>query len=288
MPVQAARNSMTDVPDSDIHPIAPEQRAAVLAALDGIERDHDVRIVFACESGSRGWGFSSPDSDYDARFVYAHRRDWYLSVNERTGPGEPQRDVIELPIDDELDVSGWDLRKALRLLSKSNPTLLEWLRSPVVYRQDQALATQLRAIADEYYSPLAAWHHYHQMARGTFRAHHQGERIRTKKYLYVLRPVLACLWIEQIEGPPPMAFETLLDRLLPHGALRAAIDTLLAKKRISKEVEHGPRVPEISDFLETQLQRMEAAAPVLAAGRGSSARLDAFFRSAIAADRGHT
>lgn len=281
MPVHAARNSMTNVPDSDIHPIAPEQRAAVLAALDGIERDHDVRIVFACESGSRGWGFSSPDSDYDARFVYVHKRDWYLSVNERTGPGEPQRDVIELPIDDELDVSGWDLRKALRLLSKSNPTLLEWLRSPVVYRQDEALATQLRAIAEQHYSPIAAWHHYYQMARGTFRAHHQGERIRTKKYLYVLRPVLACLWIEQASGPPPMAFELLLEQLLPHGALREAIDALLAKKRISKEIEHAPRVPEISDFLAAQLQRMEQSPPALTPGRGHGEQLDEFFRQAL-------
>lgn len=109
----------------DIHPIDPEKREAVLAALEQIERQHDVRVLMACESGSRGWGFSSPDSDYDARFIYVHRQPWYLSVNERTGPGEAQRDVIELPIDDELDISGWDLRKALRLVSKSNPTLSE-------------------------------------------------------------------------------------------------------------------------------------------------------------------
>lgn len=282
MPVQAARNSMTDVPDSDIHPIAPEQRAAVLAALDGIERDHDVRIVFACESGSRGWGFSSPDSDYDARFVYVHRRDWYLSVNERTGPGEPQRDVIELPIDDELDVSGWDLRKALRLLSKSNPTLLEWLRSPVVYRQDERLVAGLRELVDRNYSPIATWHHYHRMARGNFRGYLRGERVRTKKYLYVLRPILACLWIEQASGPPPMAFERLLDRLLPDGPLRIAIDALLVKKRSAKEVEDGPRVPEISEFIEAQLRRMEQSPPTLTPGRGHGEQLDEFFRRAIA------
>ncbi len=106
-----------------VHPIAAEKREAVLAALREIERTREVRVLFACESGSRGWGFSSPDSGYDARFVYAHRADWYLTVNERTGPGQPQRDVIDLPIDGDLDVSGWDLRKALRLLSKANPTL---------------------------------------------------------------------------------------------------------------------------------------------------------------------
>lgn len=284
MPVLATCNPMTNVPDSDIHPIAPEQRAAVLAALEGIERDHDVRIVFACESGSRGWGFSSPDSDYDARFVYVHKRDWYLSVNERTGPGEPQRDVIELPIDDELDVSGWDLRKALRLLSKSNPTLSEWLRSPIMYRQDAPLVAALRELVDQHYSPVASWHHYHRMARSNFRGYLRGERVRTKKYLYVLRPVLACLWIEQSTQPPPMAFEDLLVRLLPGGPLRIAIEALLAKKRVSKEVEDGPRIPEISDFLEGQLQRMETASPTLSPGHGDPARLDAFFRRAIAPD----
>lgn len=284
MPVQAARNSMTDVPDSDIHPIAPEQRAAVLAALDGIERDHDVRIVFACESGSRGWGFSSPDSDYDARFVYVHRRDWYLSVNERTGPGEPQRDVIELPIDDELDVSGWDLRKALRLLSKSNPTLSEWLRSPVVYRQDETLVADLRELVDRNYSPIATWHHYNRMARSNFRGYLRGDRVRTKKYLYVLRPILACLWIEQTSSPPPMAFELLLDRLLPNGPLRDSIDALLMKKRSAKEVEDGPRVPEISEFIEAQLLRMEQSPPALTPGQGSGEQLDAFFRRVLARD----
>lgn len=88
----------------DIHPIAPDKREATLDTLAQIERTHDVRVLYACESGSRGWGFSSPDSDYDGRFIYVHPRDWYLTVNERTGPGEPQRDVIELPISDELDV----------------------------------------------------------------------------------------------------------------------------------------------------------------------------------------
>ncbi|MGH8026390.1 MAG: nucleotidyltransferase domain-containing protein [Pseudoxanthomonas sp.] len=265
----------------DIHPIDPVKRAAVLDALEGIERDHEVRIVFACESGSRGWGFSSPDSDYDARFVYAHEPSWYLTVNEKTGPGQPQRDVIELPIDDELDVSGWDLRKALRLLSKSNPTLSEWLRSPIVYRQEPAIAAGLTRLADQFYSPIAAWHHYFSMAKGNYRGYLKGERVRTKKYLYVLRPVLACQWIEGQSGPPPMAFEILLDTLIPSGPLRDAIDALLAKKRISAEVGDGPRIPAISDFLEVEIERMQRAQPKLLAGHGQPSSLDDFLRSTL-------
>ena len=267
--------------ETDIHPIAAEKRAAILAALADIERQQGVRVVFACESGSRGWGFSSPDSDYDARFIYVHPAEWYLSVNERTRTGAPQRDVIELPIDDELDVSGWDLRKALRLLSRCNPTLSEWLRSPIVYREDPDIVGRLRELTQSHYSRLAAWHHYHNMAKTNFRGYLRGERIRTKKYLYVLRPILACLWIEESEQPPPMAFEALLDKLLPNGTVREAIDALLVIKRASGEVSDGPRIPAISDFIESQLERMGRETmqlPVRDAGDGP---LDAFFRQAI-------
>jgi len=265
----------------DIHPIAPDKREAILDTLAQIERTHDVRVLYACESGSRGWGFSSPDSDYDGRFIYVHPRDWYLTVNERTGPGEPQRDVIERPISDELDVSGWDLRKALRLLSKSNPTLSEWCRSPVVYRQDPVFMAGLLPLLAEFHSPLATWWHYFNMARSNDRGYLHGARVRTKKYLYVLRPVLACLWIEQVGTLPPMAFEDLLARLLPGGPVREAVDRLLTVKRASAEVGDGPRDPVISDFLDHALARMGAHPPQLGAGTGEAARLDVFFRTVI-------
>ena len=93
--------------------------------LEAIESQNNVKILYACESGSRAWGFPSKDSDYDIRFIYIHRTEWYLRVdNSRL------RDVIEKPIDDELDVSGWELRKALILFKKSNPAFIEWLNSP--------------------------------------------------------------------------------------------------------------------------------------------------------------
>ncbi|MGE8286577.1 MAG: nucleotidyltransferase domain-containing protein [Stenotrophomonas sp.] len=265
----------------DIHPIDPDKREAVLAALEQIERQHDVRVLMACESGSRGWGFSSPDSDYDARFIYVHRQPWYLSVNERTGPGEPQRDVIELPIDDELDISGWDLRKALRLVSKSNPTLSEWLRSPILYRGDMQAIASLREAVETFHSPLGSWWHYFNMATTNHRGYLKGERVRTKKYLYVLRPLLACQWIESDPSPPPMAFETLLDRLLPNGPVRTAIDQLLQVKRRSTEVSDGPRIAAISDYIDEQLQRRSGSAPSLPAGQGDGEALDALFRGML-------
>ncbi|HJR73947.1 MAG TPA: nucleotidyltransferase domain-containing protein [Luteimonas sp.] len=265
----------------DIHPIAADKRRAVLDALSGIEREHQVRVLFACESGSRGWGFSSPDSDYDARFIYVHEPDWYVTVLERTRPGQSQRDVIELPIDDELDVSGWDLRKALRLLAKSNPTLSEWLRSPIIYRQQDETADELRELASRFYSPISAWHHYFSMAKSNYRGYLQGEKVRTKKYLYALRPVLACQWIQQSDDPPPMAFETLLERLLPGGMLRERIDALLAVKRSSAEVAQGPRIVEINDFLERALTDFERNPPRLQGSDAQSGELDDFLRRAI-------
>ncbi len=129
-------------------------RERVSQQLREIERRYDVKVLYACESGSRGWGFASPDSDYDVRFLYVHPLEWYLRV-------EAPRDVIELPIDDELDVSGWEWRKALGLLKGANPTLIEWLDSPVVYQQDEETITALKAMVPKWFSPLRArWHYY--------------------------------------------------------------------------------------------------------------------------------
>lgn len=208
---------------------------------------------------------------------------------ERTAPGQPQRDVIELPIDAELDVSGWDLRKALRLLMKGNPTLLEWLRSPIVYHQAPAVADGLRALATAGYNPVAAWHHYLSMAWGNYRGYLRGDQVRTKKYLYVLRPLLACQWIERHPTPPPMAFEDLLATLLPDGAAREAIDALLVVKRASAEVAAGPRIAAISDWIEAELARTETIAASLAAtlatrDKPDLDRIDEWFRHVLATE----
>ena len=221
-------------------------RDEVARRLDTIEREEDVRVLYACESGSRAWGFASPDSDYDVRFVYVHRPDWYLSIADR-------RDVIERPIIDELDLSGWELRKALRLFRKSNPPLLEWLGSPIVYRERTALASRLRALAARHHSPRSCAYHYLNMARRNHAAYLQGDRIRLKKYLYVLRPLLAVRWIESGRGIVPMEFERLVEAMIADTGLRRAIDALLARKRTGSELGRGPRIAVISEFIETEI-----------------------------------
>jgi predicted nucleotidyltransferase len=189
------------------HPIDPAMRAQIIDALRDIESRHEVTVLFACESGSRGWGFASPDSDYDVRFIYVNRLPWYLTVT-------PRRDVIELPISGELDVNGWDLRKALGLMRESNPTLLEWLRSPIVYRDDAVAMPRFRALSEAVFSNARGWHHYASMAKKNFREHLQADEVRYKKYLYVLRPLLAARWIRTQPGVPPMRFADLAQKTL--------------------------------------------------------------------------
>jgi hypothetical protein len=226
-------------------------RADIEVRLAAIEDEEGVRILYACESGSRAWGFASRDSDWDVRFLYVHPPAWYLSVAER-------RDVIERPIVDDLDLSGWELRKALRLLRKGNPVIQEWLHSPIVYHRAPGFVEAIRPLAEAAFAPRAALYHYLHMARGNWRDYLQGETVRLKKYLYALRPVLACLWLERGLGRPPVAFGELLQGLIPAGPLRLAIEDLLARKAAGDELGQGLQIPELDSFLKAELARLGA------------------------------
>lgn len=259
---------------NDEHPIDPEIRMEIEATLARLEQEHSIKILFACESGSRGWGFASPDSDYDVRFIYVHKVDWYLTVL-------PGRDVIELPISDVYDVSGWDLRKALGLLRNGNATLVEWLSSPVIYAADQSFLQAVRDAAQQLDRPERAFHHYLHMAKKNYREHLQGESVRLKKYLYVLRPLLACLWIEQNRGPVPMRFQDLVDALVVDPVLRTAIADLLVIKRGAMESEYGMAMPVINQFLETHLEKLRHEAPPLKEELHDFSLLDCLLRDTV-------
>ena len=255
--------------------IEPRVVEEVQAILSRIEREQNCAVLLAVESGSRAWGFESADSDYDVRFVYLRPWDWYLSTNL-----EERSDVIERPISDQLDLSGWDLRKALRLLRKSNPPLLEWLRSPMIYREHLSIAQLFRRLSDQFYSPKACFHHYLHMAEGNFRAYLRGETVWRKKYFYVLRPLLAMRWIENGLGPVPMEFEKLLATVSSDQLLRD-IQALLNEKRKGAELDEGPRIPSISDFIEKELARARDLAEPNLADDPDQAALDHFFREAL-------
>lgn len=238
----------------EVHPIDPAVAAGIKARLSAIEADYGVRVLYACESGSRGWGFASPDSDYDVRFLYIHPLPWYLQVGA-------QRDVIEVPISGELDINGWELRKALGLLRKGNATLIEWLDSPVVYRADADFLQAMRDAARRTHRPERSFHHYVHMARKNHRGYLRGDTVRLKKYLYVLRPLLAALWIEQGRGAAPMRFQELVDAIVTDSSLLAAIDRLLEIKRAAGESEYAQPLPIIDAFINAELTRLESASP---------------------------
>ncbi|MBO4288809.1 MAG: nucleotidyltransferase domain-containing protein [Lachnospiraceae bacterium] len=216
--------------------------------LKEIEKDSGVRILLAVESGSRAWGFASPDSDYDVRFIYVRKKEDYLRLDE-------VRDVIELPINDMLDINGWDLPKALRLMFRSNPTLFEWLTSPIVYAETEE-AGQLRGMIQDYFSVKKSLYHYASMAESNYRGYLKSEKVKAKKYFYVLRPLLASRWIIERKTPPPMAFSELLDAELPD-RLRGEVDRLLDLKMNSPETRLIPRVEVLNKFMDDEILRVK-------------------------------
>ena len=230
--------------------ITPEIFAEIKRCLAEIEQENNVRVLFACESGSRAWGFESQDSDYDVRFIYARPRDWYLAIDV-----ERKRDVIEVPISDELDISGWDIRKTLHLFHKSNPPLHEWLISPIVYIQHGEFANRLRELAGDSYNPIAAHYHYLRMADKTYRAYLTGEMVRRKKYFYALRPLLALAWLENKKGVVPTEFQKLVTGTISDPKLLNEIEELLIEKRAGKETDEGPRLELIHSFIDSEIER---------------------------------
>ena len=216
----------------------------ILSKLRQIEKDYNVKILLAVESGSRAWGFASPDSDYDVRFIYARPKNDYLKLEE-------VRDVIELPISDELDINGWDLQKTLRLLYRSNPTLFEWFSSPIIYMETE-FADQFRNIMLDYFSTKKSLYHYISMAEGNYREYLKHEIVKAKKYFYVLRPVLACQWIIDRNTPPPMLFSELVADQLPTSLL-PDVNHLLDLKMNALEIKEIPRIDTINKYLDESI-----------------------------------
>ena len=222
--------------------IAETMKRRIGAELDAIERSQDVRILLAIESGSRAWRFPSQDSDYDVRFVYARRMSEYLSI-------EPARDVIERPIDGTLDISGWDLRKALRLLVHSNAVVFEWLASPERYRETE-IAVHIRSLAHESCFLPALMYHYDRMARHAFEEIvASGESVPFKTYCYALRPSLALLWIRRHAQPPPMDLATLLSRDIVTRELQETILELVDRKAVATEQTRTLRIEILDAFI---------------------------------------
>ncbi len=241
--------------------------------LERTESERNVTILYACESGSRAWGFASPNSDFDIRFLYLAPAEAYFSVFE-------QPDTIELPIIEELDPGGWDIKKALGLLAKSNGALIEWLHSPIIYTDQGGFRARWQALSRETLNPNHLINHYHGLASQVRKKKLLTEAPTAKGYLYACRALLAAQWVQEYRTPPPVAFADLLELASPDlGALlRETVDW----KATADEVASAGRLPELDAYIAQQLDP-SVPRPTLPAPSADHVRsvIDAEFKSLI-------
>ncbi|MEM8855627.1 MAG: nucleotidyltransferase domain-containing protein [Pseudomonadota bacterium] len=252
-------------------------RRTICEKLDALQAREGITIVFAVESGSRAWGFPSPDSDYDVRFVYTRPVEWYLSIT-------PGRDVVELPLEGDLDINGWDLKKALGLILKPNPVLLEWLSSPIRYIWDGPTCDRLIQFSKTIAHNRACLHHYVGLGENTFRTRFGSrEEVALKKYFYLLRPALALRWVRMHPDIiPPMNFRALMEAVDLPRDLTDPINQLLEKKRITKEMGVMPRIDALERFAVAEFAEAKAVAPTAPdAGERFEAEANDLFRALI-------
>lgn len=217
----------------------------ILLKIKEIEEKEHVKVLHVIESGSRAWGFASPDSDYDVRFIYVRDRDFYLSLKEN-------KDFIDWELDEVLDINGWDLKKALQHFHKSNATLFEWSNSPVVYFTTDEWKQLYEKVAPKYFACKSSMYHYYGTANKNYHEYLTGNMVKYKKYFYVLRPILACKWIEEKKCPPPVLFDELFNTVLEDD-MKAAVEDLLAKKVKMSEADKAPKIEKINQYIEEKL-----------------------------------
>jgi len=234
-------------------PVSEEMRAVIAARLDEIEREEGARILLAIESGSRAWGFHSPDSDYDVRFVYVRPVDWHLGLR-------PKRDVIERPIDDELDLAGWDLGKALGLAIKSNAVIAEWLQSPIVYRSDPDAVAALEGFTRQALTRRPVTWHYRQLLTRQMDRGSEGGKVRIKRFFYALRPALALRWMRVNDAAmAPMDMAGLMAGADLSDEQVGAIEALIArKKQLVERAETEAPDPILFDLIRNEQDRADS------------------------------
>jgi len=243
----------------------------ILKRLKNTEEKEGVRIIMAIESGSRAWGFASPNSDYDVRFIYSRNKEWYLAVDL-----EDKRDVIEYPIVDEIDLNGWDVRKALKLYWKSNPAFVEWIQSSIIYIECGNFREEAKKLLPEIYSVEKGIYHYRSMAKTNYRGYLRKDMVPLKKYFYVLRPLLAIQWLEKYGSAAPIEFDKVLT-LVTDNELKDTIDELLKKKKESEEKMLAPAIPVLNKFIESELSRLEEIKPEKPGRETQMAQLNELF-----------
>lgn len=233
--------------------IEPEARDEIMQRLQRISAEDGIRILLAVESGSRAWGFPSPDSDYDARFIYVRPTHDYLRLN-------PVRDVVERPIVDLFDVNGWDIRKALALLLNHNAVVAEWINSPIRYQEDDPCIARLADIADRHFNPKGYALHYASLGTNNVkRWDDSAETLSVKRYFYALRPALCVRALRMNPSArPPMRLQELMQVTDLPQAITAQIENLVVLKSGTKEAAPASRSRDLEDLIKDELGRANA------------------------------
>ncbi len=256
--------------------IDPRIEARIMETISCLEKEHDVRILHAVESGSRAWGFHSPNSDYDVRFFYVHKRDWYLSVY-------PGRDVIELPIDETYDVSGWDLKKVLHLAMKSNAVVMEWLQSPIIYKTDSDFTRALEKFCIDSCGVKPLMHHYLNLGvRQVDQTWRTSQTTQIKKYFYMIRPAMALRWMACHEGrvDVPMNLQKLMSESGVSQDVQSVLFDLIDRKKKCEEKAVVERIPILDDFMDQEYRQAEEKVLTLEGVKNNTAaEADQLFRS---------
>ena len=244
-------------------------------SLDEIEKKYNVKILVSVESGSRSWGFASPDSDYDVRFIYVNKEDEYLRIDNKD-------DYIDYMLDEVYDINGWDLKKALLAYGKGNPSIMEWVNSPIKYRKSDEW-DEIAEVVKTYFSKKAAIYHYYGVANSTYHKYLTEDKVKYKKYFYALRPLLCCKWIDKYNEYPPVEFSKLLemfdgsDETLTRELLDE-INKLVEIKKETNESDLNEHIPMIKEFIETELDKQKAVADSLEDDRnGDYTKLNELF-----------
>ncbi len=244
----------------------------IINKLNEIEQKENIDIILAVEAGSRAWGFASKDSDYDVRFIYIRKLEEYLKL-------EKTKDIIEWQLDDVLDINGWDIKKALQLMYDSNPSIFEWLSSPIIYKSSDTF-NDLKQLSKSYYSRKKNIYHYLHMATSNYNAYLTKEEVRIKKYFYVLRPILTAKWIIDKKEQPPMLFSKLIDEELPL-ELKPIINNLLELKQTNSDMGISTKIKELDDYINEEFELIKIEAEKVEPIKIDWMPLDKFFYKTI-------
>jgi predicted nucleotidyltransferase len=218
--------------------------------LKATEEKYEVKIPLSIESGSRGWGFAATNADYDCRFLYVHKRDWYLSVCDK-------KDFIEYAADEVYDIKGYDISRALKYIMNSQATIYEWLSSNVIYIRDEKITNKLQNLAAEFFNPISISYHYLNLARKMFKEIDGADTAKVKKYFYILRPIANLNFIWQYRKMPYMEYDRTLAEIELNSEIKNAIEDLKNLKMSSREHDLIPKYKPLTGYFTDEIEKFD-------------------------------